>query len=329
LAGPTGLHQDRRIDDTTTTDPRTSALTVTHRSTVTADQIDHLGHMNVRFYGVNAHAGTAALLDALDVDRADTQVVDAYTRHRREQLLGAPLIVRSGVLDVGPFDLRLYHELANEDTGELAATFVHRVRRDDGNDTDLPLPDGLAALAADITATIPSHGASRSIPLASDPIATAPAIAELRHRRLAMRKPRPVSAEECTADGTYVRTMAPMLVWGGEPVDRDQPEMLHTTDDGRRMGWASMETRLAIRRLPRAGERIQSFSAVLALADKTSHRILWAYDADREDLLVSFEIVNLAFDIAARAPMSIPDHIRAAETRVLHPELAPQVPSGA
>ncbi|MFT6393412.1 MAG: hypothetical protein ACJA14_002942, partial [Ilumatobacter sp.] len=29
-------------------------LAVTHTSTVTADQIDHLGHMNVRYYGVNA-----------------------------------------------------------------------------------------------------------------------------------------------------------------------------------------------------------------------------------------------------------------------------------
>jgi acyl-CoA thioesterase FadM len=65
------------------------------------------------------------------------------------------------------------------------------------------------------------------------------------------------------------------------------------------------------------------------LADKTSHRILWAYDVDREDLLVSFEIVNLAFDIAARAPMSIPDNIRAAETTMLHTDLAPRAPSGA
>src|SRR5881394_580859 len=99
-------------------------LAVTHTSSVTEDQIDHLGHMNVRFYGVNAHAGTAALLDALGVGRDDVQVVEAYTRHHREQLLDAQLVVRSGVLDVGRSDLRLYHELANDETGVLAATFV-------------------------------------------------------------------------------------------------------------------------------------------------------------------------------------------------------------
>ena len=309
------LRQDRRIDDTTT-----SPLTVTHRSAVTEDQIDHLGHMNVRFYGVNAHAGTTAILDRLGITRDGAPVVDAYTRHRREQLLGAPLVVRSGVLDAGAVEVRLYHELANEDSGELAATFVHRVRPE----PHAPFPDDVADRAAGLLTSIPPHGASRSIALASDPLAVAPAMAELRARKLAMRKPRAVSAEECAPDGTYLRTMGPMLVWAGDPVDRDRPEMLHVTDDGRRMGWASMETRLAMRRLPRVGDRIQSFSAVLALADKTSHRILWAYDVEREDLLVSFEIVNLAFDIAARAPMSIPDNIRAAETSMLHTDLAPQ-----
>jgi acyl-CoA thioesterase FadM len=314
------LRQDRRIDDTTTT----TGLTVTHRSTVTEDQIDHLGHMNVRFYGVNAHAGTAAVLDTLGRRDDDAQVVDAYTRHHREQLLGARLVVRSGVLAVGPVDLHLYHELANEDTGALAATFVHRVRRDDGADGAVPFPEDLHTTAAALATTIPPHGASRSIPIESDPVASAPSLGELRARNLAMRKPRAMTAEECAPEGTFVRTMAPMLVWGGEPADRRMPEMLHTASDGRRMGWASMETRLAIRRLPRIGDRIQSFSAVLALRDKTSHRILWAYDVEREDLLVSFEIVNLAFDVAARAPMSIPEHVRAAETTALYPDLTPR-----
>jgi acyl-CoA thioester hydrolase len=319
LAPSHRFRQDRPIDETTT-----SPLTVTHHSAVTEDQIDHLGHMNVRFYGVNAHAGTGVLLDALGIDRSDAEVVDAYTRHHREQLLGARLVVRSGVLAVDRYDVRLYHELANEETGVIAATFVHRVRREDGTGADLPLPDDVEARAGDLMTTIPPHGASRSIPLESDPIASAPALAALRERELAIRKPRLVSAEECTPDGRYVRTMAPALVWAGEPVERDAPEMLHTTDDGRRMGWASMETRLAFRRLPRAGDRVQSFSAVLSIADKTSHRILWAYDVDRADLLVSFEIVNLAFDIDARAPLRIPDRFRAAEGRMLHPELAPR-----
>ena len=60
-------------------------LTKTHTSTVTEDQIDHLGHMNVLFYAVNARAGTNALLTDLDwEDPAEADVFDMYTRHHRE-----------------------------------------------------------------------------------------------------------------------------------------------------------------------------------------------------------------------------------------------------
>ena len=66
-------------------------LAVTHTSTVTADQIDHLGHMNVRYYGINARAATRSLFGR-------GEIFDIYTRHHREQLLNAKLEVRSGIL---------------------------------------------------------------------------------------------------------------------------------------------------------------------------------------------------------------------------------------
>jgi acyl-CoA thioesterase FadM len=81
---------------------------------------------------------------------------------------------------------------------------------------------------------------------------------------------------------------------------------------------------MAIRRLPRVGDRVESFSAVVGLRDKTSHRILWAYDADAGDLLMSFEIVNLAFDTVRRAPMSIPEEIRVVELSDVHEDLNPR-----
>ena len=77
-------------------------LRVTHESTVTEDQIDHLGHMNVRFYAVNANAGTDAVLTDLPGWNGRPHVVhDLYTRHHREQLLGTRLVVRSAVVGVG------------------------------------------------------------------------------------------------------------------------------------------------------------------------------------------------------------------------------------
>ncbi len=299
----------------------TPGLAVTHRSTVTEEQIDHLGHMNVRFYGVNAAAGTRAVLAELGVPSGRGRVIDLYTRHLREQLLGADLVVRSGVVDVLADGLRLYHELVNDATGDLAATFVHRVLIDPAG-----LGPAVAAAATARVVAIPAHGAPRSVSLATDPVASAPGVARLRELDLAVRKERAVTAEECDAAGDYQPTMAAMLVWGGEPVDGRFPPLLHDGPNGERMGWASMETRMVVNRLPRLGERIQSFSAVTVLAEKVMQNIMWAYAVATDELLTTFEVVNLAFDVNHRRPMPIPDRIRGYETRILHPELAPRVP---
>lgn len=306
----------------------TTPLAVTHRSVVTEEQIDHLGHMNVRFYGVNAMAGTRALIASLgDSDDGPhdqkIQVVDVYTRHHREQMLGAALVVRSGVIAVADESLDLYHELRDEDTDVLAATFVHRVRVDSLDRSAARVPDTVAAEARSRIVEIPKHGATRSISLSNDPIGCAPMLDELSTRGLAIRKVRAIAPDECEADGSYIPAMAPALVWAGEPINRRFPEMLHEGPNGERMGWASMETRMAIRRLPIVGDQIQSFSAVIGLGDKILHNIMWAYDVTRAELLITFEVVNLAFDIGARRPMQIPDGIRAQESARLHADLAP------
>ncbi len=175
-----GFRKDPPITDITAT-----PLTITHHSAVTEDQIDHLGHMNVRFYGVNAQAGTAAVLGSL-VDRDDVtlRLVDVYTRHHREQLLGSRLVVRSGIIDVRADGLRIYHELVNEDTDALAATFVHRLHSEDDSGLPVPFPGSVADRAAAVVVELPPRGATRSISLDTDPVASAPGLQVLRDRDL-------------------------------------------------------------------------------------------------------------------------------------------------
>ena len=72
-------------------------LRTTHHLTVTEDMIDHLGHMNVRFYGQAALAASGVLAPEAE-GGIEVVPVDLYTRHFREQLLGAELEVRSLVL---------------------------------------------------------------------------------------------------------------------------------------------------------------------------------------------------------------------------------------
>ena len=299
-------------------------LRTTHESTVTEDQIDHLGHMNVAFYALNAQAGTRALLADLPGwgDRARL-VDDVYTRHHREQLLGTPLVVRSALLAASRDGLRLHHELAAADSGVLAATFVHGIVPLDeaGDRTALP-DDVVAALAEEVIAT-PEHATTRTLSLDHDPMAGAPSLATVVERGLQVRKERRIGPGECDDAGRYRIELAPMLTWGGEPVEGSPGPFLDDTVSGTRMGWASMETRVRFGSMPTVGARIQSFGTGVAVHDKVTHRVHWTYDLDTEALLTAFEAVSMAFDIDARRPMSIPDAIRQRELDALQPDLAP------
>lgn len=275
-----------------------AGLNVTHTSTVTADQIDHLGHMNVRYYAVNARAATRSLL-------GHGQIFDMYTRHHREQLLGAELEVRSGVLGVDSGSTRLYHELVNVSTGEPAATFVYRVR----SDTPVDHVDAIE---------FPDHGRPRSINL--DAVIATPALDQLQRLELAMRAPRELTRDDTGGGDTVSSSMAPMLFWGGTPVDGTEQQLVHTGPNGENIGWATMETRVVIDRLPELGTRIQSFGATTAIADKTTQTSMWVYNLDDGHLLASFEVVSVLFDISARRAMSIPDDMRAEQVAQLHPE---------
>lgn len=298
-------------------------LRTSHTSSVTEDQIDHLGHMNVRFYAVNAHAGTRSVL--ADLGWSGRHFVgDTYTRHHREQLLGTGLEVRSGVLSADADRIRLHHELRAVDSDELAATFVHGVvpRGDDGTPTRWP--DAVVAAASAELIPLPDHAATRTISLDADLLGASPSLALVQERGLAMRKPRSVLPEECDADGRYRTDMAAMLTWGGEPLEDEKDEILHETAEGVLMGWASMETRIQIARLPMPGDRVQSFVATVAVHDKVTHRVNWAFDLDRGDLLTAFESVSMAFDIRGRRPMSIPEGYRQRTLAKLQSDLVPQ-----
>jgi acyl-CoA thioesterase FadM len=252
-------------------------------------------------------------------------VHDTYTRHHREQLLGTALVVRSAILGADRGGLRLHHELAAADTDVLAATFVHRLRPIDGDGEPDAVPDAVVAAASALVVDAPPHAAPRTVTLDADLMATSPTLETVLERGLAMRKPRLVTADECDEHGRYRVEMAPMLTWAGVQAKPDPDEILHETKDGILMGWASMETRIQVGNLPRPGDRIQSFGAGVAIHDKITHRVHWAFDVDSGELLTAFETVNMAFDIHGRRPISIPEGYRQRELDRLQPDLAPRV----
>jgi len=286
-----------------------------HTSTVTPDQIDHLGHMNVRFYTVMAGIGAQELITRLGLGGEggrEIRPLDIHVRHHHEQLVGARLEVRGGVLDARPDRLRIYEELANLDSGELAATFVIGMipLAGEGRRT-INVPESVLDRARERTVEIPDHGRARSISFDDDPAAAISAPETCQTPELAQREVRVLQPGECEDDGWYRTDTMMELVWGGVPLAGRDFQPFHYTPEGRTMGWATMETRSAWLRVPRVGDRVQSFAAETHLAVKTMTTRHWVCDVDRSEPLCIFSIVNLAFDLAARRSMPIPDALRA------------------
>ncbi len=310
-----------------------SELRCLHEGTVTKDQIDHLGHMNVRFYATRSLAATRALAADYGLDETACAarglvlaVPDQFTRHYREQLEGARLGVMTGVLSAREDGLRIYHELVNLDSGERSATYVHRLELQDRTSREpRSFPAGLAERAQAAVVEWPEHGRPRSLDLEDDRAGGAHvsvlSLDVARERGLAMRKPRSLGASECDDDGFFRSSMIPELVWGGEPVRPRGGPMVHETTDGIRFGWATLESRSRIVETPRVGARVQSFGAELAIAGKTSVQRFWVFDVERGHLVSTFSVVNLAFDIGERRAIEIPDEIRRELETRYHPDL--------
>lgn len=291
-----------------------SELQCCYEGTVATAEIDHLGHMNVRAYAAKALRATRALVAShgLSPDQcAQLCVVDAFTRHYREQVVGARLAVRSGVLAVRDSGLRLYHELFNVERHELAATFVYEVQLQEGRTrAPRPIPESVRARAADAIVVWPAHGQPRSIDLSRVPFGLT--LESAVERRLAIRHARTIGVQECDAWGFYDPSYLDELVLGGQPTNGLVVGVPSFFDlgDGRRFAWATLESRNVLLALPRAGSRIQSFVTQVELARKTWCGHYWAFDLDRRSLVFTRTLVLLAFDPDARHSIEIPPRIR-------------------
>src|SRR5215469_7012546 len=106
-------------------------MQILSESEIQPNEIDHLGHMNVRFYMERAQKANKALMQRFGLDsgspdeqRAILVQKDSYVRYHREQFQGSTLAVKGGVLDADADGLRLYFELVNDAKAQVAATFI-------------------------------------------------------------------------------------------------------------------------------------------------------------------------------------------------------------
>ncbi len=305
----------------------TNELTHLLESPVDASEIDELGHLSVPFYEQRAIAACHRLAQSHGLDIAacrskgiEFTLVDAYLRNLREQFLGAPLLVRGGVLAVGEQRLQCYQELVNTESDELSATFVYEFELQRYADREpLPLPDEVVQSASASIIAWPEHGRPRSINLQQTP--ALPEVATLQQLDLARTLPRQVEAEECDETGLYLAERFTHLPYSGERVDDLSAQWVFETAEGHRLGMADLESRQLLFSLPRVGERIQSFRAEVDIARKTFHRNHWVYNLDTGRLITIASLVSVALDLDARRAVEIPPEMRAALEARFHPDL--------
>lgn len=299
-----------------------------HEAPVGPDEIDTLGHMNMRHYASRAAAATRALFASWGWDAArlaaDGLVLvlqDSFNHYLREQFAGATIAVDGGVCEVRDDGLSLYLELVNLASGERAATFLARpALMERRTRTPVPMPREILERASDdALVDVPPHGLPRSIELA-------PPRVDLRYEAMRDRFRSPLSsfpgrsevrvpASACDELGFLELDCAQDIMFAAFAVMARSAGLragppIHEAPDGRRIGWAVLENRQLLVATPRANDPIVTLHAPVRIGAKTQHMRRWTFDTRSGSLLAVIDSVLLAFDLDARKATEIPPYLR-------------------
>jgi acyl-CoA thioester hydrolase len=315
-----------------------AAMRTFDTSEIKPGEIDGLGHMNVRFYMERAQRANRLLLAELGIgaDEGEAPGVratqsDTYVRYHREQFQGQVLSVNGGVLEASPASLRAFYEVANPARGEIAATFIIvTTLADRASGLAAPLPAEALRAADAARIELPDYGRPRTIDLAPPRLdltyeAVAKRVPEDGSDPMSRRSEWQVPAEACDAHGNLADTGA--LMFGGwrppsaEEMRRHGP-MTFRGDDGHRLGWASLETRMVRVSPARAGDTLSSIGAEVGLHAKVRHSRRWLFNLTSGQLVSLNDNVSIALDLDARKAIDIPPSIRKQIEASYAPEFA-------
>ena len=302
-----------------------------HEARVEPADIDELGHMNVRVYARHAAAAVHKLLAAmgLDADALAAQQAlvfqpDCHTLFRREQLLGNPLGVRAGVLAVQPDCIDTYLELHNRDSDQLAATFRKEVRLVARADlAPLAFAQGVCDGAEKLAIEWPAHGKPRSLPL--DPVRRDLTVADMQREGVVSRfQGYEVTAELSTPDGFMDLSGAPWFSYSAEPVPRepaaaDAEDAWFSSDS--HMAVATLESRHSVVDIPRTGEIVVTYTAIIDVGRKIMRFAHWSFDEKSGRLLAILNEVGIGLNLQTRRSCEFPPETRAKLMAQCHPAL--------
>lgn len=312
-----------------------------HEAPVGPEEIDNLGHMNMRYYSVRAAAATEALLaswgfgaEALKAQGLVLTYKDVFNHYMAEQFAGATLVVDGGVAEAGPDGITFYQEITNPKTGARAATFILKpVMQTRLDRQDAPLPKELVARAKEALIDLPAHAAPRTLSLATPNGGIN--FKELSHKLAGrgewpnhMRVDVAIPADVCDDTGHMVLSGAQDIMmmsfqamskqFSGDADFRKRMPAFPVID-GKRIAWAMLENRQYLFSTPRVGDKIRMLSAPLRLGAKTQEMRRWTFNATTGALFAVIDGVSLAFDLEARRSLEIPPQLRREmEAQMLH-----------
>jgi acyl-CoA thioester hydrolase len=127
-------------------------LYLTYKGIVYPHQCDHMGHMNVMWYVSKFDEATWQLVNFGGISgtymrgqNRGMAAVDQRIIYKRELLPGSLVCVQSGIIEVKAKTIRFFHEMLNEETGEVAAiTILTGVHMDTGVRKAVEIPEDIA-----------------------------------------------------------------------------------------------------------------------------------------------------------------------------------------
>ena len=103
--------------------------TITYKGVVSAWELDHFGHMNVRYYAAkfddatwNFAADMGLTSTYIEEHQEGIAALEQNIKYMRELRAGVVLEIRSVALEVTEKTFRFRHEMYNRVTGDLAAS---------------------------------------------------------------------------------------------------------------------------------------------------------------------------------------------------------------
>ncbi len=123
-------------------------LPITYRGTVYPWQCDHVGHMNVMWYVGKFDEATWQFFATFGLTPSFLReqgrgmaAVQQNITYKRELRAGDIVSIRSGVLEIREKAIRFFHEMRNDETGEVAAIAeMTRVHLDTVRRKSCPFP---------------------------------------------------------------------------------------------------------------------------------------------------------------------------------------------